>query len=189
MSNGQGRGRVMASNLMGKQFGYLLVIGHAKGTGKWLVRCVCGQKRLKCSYELVSGQSRSCSCKRAEFSRLRGRSDYHRLKHMVFNNYRNHAKRRGMAFDLTFEAVKTLIALPCHYCGSSPSNTWANYADTFLCKSVNFAYSGVDRVDSTKGYMKDNVVPCCAICNRAKSDLPLEQFQVWVQRLIAFSTS
>ena len=41
-------------------------------------------------------------------------------------------------------------------------------------------HSGVDRIDSSKGYTKDNVVPCCGKCNRMKGDLPQDK---WIQHL------
>jgi len=47
----------------------------------------------------------------------------------------------------------------------------------------NLIYNGVDRIDSTKGYIKDNLVPCCEICNKAKSNLDIEIFLNWVNRI------
>jgi hypothetical protein len=37
-------------------------------------------------------------------------------------------------------------------------------------------HAGVDRVDSAQEYWLSNVVPCCANCNRAKSDRPQNEF-------------
>ncbi len=36
--------------------------------------------------------------------------------------------------------------------------------------------NGVDRVDSSRGYVKDNVVSCCKHCNLAKRDRTAEDF-------------
>lgn len=41
----------------------------------------------------------------------------------------------------------------------------------------------IDRIDSTKDYSIDNVVPCCKFCNWAKSDLKQKDFYDWVQRV------
>lgn len=38
---------------------------------------------------------------------------------------------------------------------------------------------GVDRIDSSKGYMLGNIVTCCKRCNAAKSDMPLSE---WIER-------
>jgi 5-methylcytosine-specific restriction endonuclease McrA len=34
----------------------------------------------------------------------------------------------------------------------------------------------MDRIDSSKNYSKENVVPCCKQCNSAKSTLSQEEF-------------
>jgi len=46
---------------------------------------------------------------------------------------------------------------------------------------------GVDRVDNTKGYTKENCVPCCKICNRLKSDLTKEEFEEYQKRVKEFN--
>ena len=38
-------------------------------------------------------------------------------------------------------------------------------------------------MDNSKGYSLDNIVPCCKICNRAKSDLTYKDFIEWIRRL------
>ena len=41
--------------------------------------------------------------------------------------------------------------------------------------------NGLDRVDSSKGYTIDNVVPCCAICNTAKNKMTQKEFKEWIK--------
>lgn len=41
---------------------------------------------------------------------------------------------------------------PCYYCGHPLNETGI----------------GLDRLDSDRGYVLDNVVPCCGTCNMAK---------------------
>jgi hypothetical protein len=43
-----------------------------------------------------------------------------------------------------------------------------------------FVYNGIDRLDCAIGYQPNNVVSCCAICNRAKGDMPFEAFIEWI---------
>lgn len=35
---------------------------------------------------------------------------------------------------------------------------------------------GIDRWDNSRGYLADNVVPCCKDCNRAKMTRPPREF-------------
>jgi len=67
----------------------------------------------------------------------------------------------------------------CHYCDTPPSNKAAHSRGVTIVR-----VSGVDRIDNTKGYIIDNCVPCCKDCNRAKSDLTMEEFKSWIKRLL-----
>jgi len=72
---------------------------------------------------------------------------------------RNRATRKGLTFELTLEALLTEFwQKPCHYCGD-------------LIKTV-----GIDRVDSSLGYVTGNMVPCCSMCNFMKLTLSQEDF-------------
>lgn len=97
--------------------------------------------------------------------------------------YREIAVKRGYVWKLTGEQFDELTSQPCHYCGAAPSNTW-----TLPQGNGPFVYSGIDRVDNTRGYEPDNVVPCCAICNRAKGPRSKAEFLVWVHQIVAKST-
>ena len=66
---------------------------------------------------------------------------------------------------------------PCFYCGAEKSN----HKVTKNCKE-GFDHNGIDRIDSSKGYTPDNVVPCCKICNKAKMDMDQKDFILWIQR-------
>jgi len=65
--------------------------------------------------------------------------------------------------ELTREEIHALVIQPCYYCG--------------IIDEVN----GIDRVDSTQHYHKDNVVPCCTTCNHAKGTLTVEEFKKWIK--------
>jgi 5-methylcytosine-specific restriction endonuclease McrA len=47
-------------------------------------------------------------------------------------------------------------------------------------------YSGIDRKDSSKGYILSNVVSCCFTCNKAKGTMSEKEFLEWIDRIIAF---
>lgn len=81
--------------------------------------------------------------------------------------YKYNAIKRGFAFDLTDKEFIKLITGNCYYCDSAPSNTSAYYK---------VKYNGIDRVNNKKGYLKQNVVSCCALCNKMKSALTQDEF-------------
>ena len=76
-----------------------------------------------------------------------------------FRNYRNNSKHKGLAFEISFKQFSHLTKQPCFYCGE-------------VADSIN----GLDRVDNGKGYLLDNVVPCCEWCNRMKLIYSQEEF-------------
>lgn len=105
----------------------------------------------------------------------------------MYSNYKADAKRRGLEWLLTDEIFDCIVIQSCHYCGLEPSNrktTHRNGGRKNRLRSGDFVYSGLDRVDNNKGYTIDNVVPCCKQCNRAKRDITLREFKMWIQRLM-----
>ena len=97
----------------------------------------------------------------------------------IILGYKRHAEGRGFKWELSRKFVEQLIKQNCYYCGIVPSNKkkTKNSIDNGLL------YSGIDRIDSAKDYTEDNVVPCCKICNYAKSNMNLKEFGEWAIRL------
>lgn len=83
----------------------------------------------------------------------------------LFIAYGHGAKNRELPFQLTFEQFTDLIYMPCHYCAV-----------------VGDPLNGVDRIDSSLGYLVSNCVPCCSICNRAKGAMPYAEFLEYLLR-------
>ena len=75
-----------------------------------------------------------------------------------FKDYQNIAKFGKRKWNLTFKEFMNFWQKPCYYCGSKIKNI------------------GLDRIDSKKGYEKDNLIPCCWICNRMKHTLGQKEF-------------
>lgn len=73
-----------------------------------------------------------------------------------FHHIKQTAIRRRMPFNLSFKYFSELISdNTCYYCEGPMTGTGG----------------GLDRLDSSKGYTKGNVVPCCLECNVVKSNL------------------
>lgn len=79
-------------------------------------------------------------------------------------------------YTLTLEDCARLYTGNCHYCGARPNQTITAYAHT------KFRVNGIDRVDSTKGYVAENCVSCCATCNFAKRSMSITEFLAWIKR-------
>jgi hypothetical protein len=89
---------------------------------------------------------------------------------IIYYQYKSKARKKT-SFCIDKALFYKIILSNCFYCGSLPSN---------LCSRSRTLppepYNGLDRVDNTKGYTVDNVVPCCAHCNRAKNNYTQEEF-------------
>ena len=144
---------------------------------EWLVRCVCGKKRQLETNRVL--RQKSCGCKTPELIAARNRKYAHPAQTEVYLGYKRDAKKRGFRWALSREFFLGLTQRNCHYCGVVPSRKRAHSGEVFT-------YNGVDRVNSSKGYIKQNVVPCCSICNRAKSDSSVEVFLAWARRIVAY---
>jgi hypothetical protein len=88
--------------------------------------------------------------------------------------------RRYSDTNLEFEEFHYLTQQPCFYCGRIGMN----------CRNINkkekFNYNGLDRIDSSRGHDRDNVVSCCKDCNYAKSNSSLKEFNSWIERIQNF---
>ena len=163
-------------NLLGRRFGKLTVIGKAKsahGNVFWLVQCDCGSplKTVRAS-NLRDGGTASCGC---SYKKPFGQSS----RNETLRHYKQCAMRRGFTWGLTDNEFSTLTQYNCHYCDCAPSNCKRS-----RCGRGDYIYNGIDRVDSTKDYTPDNVVPCCTDCNRAKGTKTREEFLVWLQKIV-----
>lgn len=91
--------------------------------------------------------------------------------------YRYKAKKKCLPWELTFQEFYSITQQPCYLCHSPPSNM-ARIAQG------HFIYNGIDRVDNERGYERDNVRPCCAVCNWMKGDMLLEFFKSHIRRIM-----
>ena len=90
----------------------------------------------------------------------------HRRFFEAFKNTREGAKKRGYSFTLTHKDFLQVWMKPCIYCGDEPEQY------------------GIDRVDNSRGYEPDNIVPCCLSCNKAKSKHTTEEWMARMERIL-----
>lgn len=161
-------------DLTGKVYGKLKVIkfdswvvqGKNNRVTYWECRCECGAVKKVKGTHLTRGDTRSCGCYKP-----RKLTEGVAALNSLIINYKNHAKRRGYAFNLTKDNFEKLTKQNCHYCGGGPSQIYKTKRGNGV-----YIYNGIDRVNNEPYYGILNCVPCCGTCNRMKSDLSKEQF-------------
>lgn len=105
----------------------------------------------------------------------------------AFKRVAKDARARGLKFNITLDFFSEKCHEPCHYCGGTDRNSISirsKRADRYIVR--NFRYNGLDRKDNDKGYTEENCVPACIICNRAKREMPYNEFIVWINSLVGF---
>lgn len=148
----------------------------------WVCQCLCGGVVITHSGSLRSGNTKSCGCLAKEIaSKKRKPSNGGELTAVILG-YKRHAERRGFLWNLSRDHVREILGKPCHYCGAEPKNKKVTKNS-----DKPFFYNGIDRVDNLAGYQESNVVPCCAVCNRAKGVLTKQEFYLWIKRLAAMA--
>lgn len=98
------------------------------------------------------------------------KDQYSYTKHKVggrFSAYKSNAEKRKIPFNLTIQQFDSITSMPCKYCGE-----YDTYED--------MKFTGVDRIDSRKGYDIGNCVSCCRSCNAMKSDSDVFE---WLEKI------
>ena len=142
--------------------------GHKNEGAHWLCECDCGIRRVVLGVRLRRGNSKSCGCR---WKLPEGIGEFNRL----LRTWEASAKERGYEWQLGREQVLYLTKLPCHYCGAEPSHMLGRGDH-----NGHYIYNGLDRVDNDKGYLPENVVPCCKHCNRSKRTRSVDEFRNWI---------
>jgi hypothetical protein len=139
--------------------------------GRCDVRCDCGKEFNARIESVLQGNTSSCGCSRRKY--------HNSGLGTIFNRYRNSANGKGFEFKLSVDELEAVITKDCHYCGSNASRTVVEGNDEFVC-------NGIDRIDSSKGYIIGNILPCCSICNYAKRDMSYADFILWIKQLKSY---
>lgn len=122
------------------------------------------------AHKLRSGNVRSCGCLWCGSPNYRPHPD--RDWGRILRTYRRNAPE----FCLSIQQVKCICMMPCFYCGSPPENELMGRRHRLSTGQMVLRYSGIDEVNHGVGHIVGNLLPACAICNKAKSDETLEEW-------------
>jgi hypothetical protein len=110
--------------------------------------------------------SYSCRAKKVFTKALTPEAILRRDANRRLQTYKFNARSRDLPFELTYEEFAELIVKKCFYCEQAEGE-----------------YRGIDRLDSSLGYVKGNVQPCCFICNQMKRDYTMEDFLLKITQI------
>lgn len=151
----------------------------------WLCKCDCGGEKLVETYDLLHGKVKSCGCLRKETAT---NESYRRrlpegisARNAVISSYKKGARSRKLQFALSNDYITQLLSSNCFYCGAEPEKVMKVSETGGL-----FKYNGIDRKDNSVGYVEDNVVSCCTLCNQAKRNMDYNKFIQYIDRIAAY---
>ena len=91
---------------------------------------------------------------------------YHTSPKGIFAIYKARAKFLDIEFSLNRKVFEDWYGKTnCNYCGDRIPTL------------------GIDRLDSSKGYIVGNITPCCGTCNSMKNDLSPGQFVEHIKKI------
>ena len=92
-----------------------------------------------------------------------------------YSGYKISAEKRGYSWDISKPEFLMFSLGDCYYCGVEPK--LANGTKGIIkSRQIIRGYSGLDRIDNSKGYYESNVVSCCWGCNSSKSDGTIDEY-------------
>jgi hypothetical protein len=97
-----------------------------------------------------------------------------RLHSIEFNfiHYKYDSTLKRREFNLSFEQFETIVKSPCFYCGIIQDK----------------GFNGIDKTDQTQGYVIENCVSCCKLCNFMKGAVDNITFLQRVEHILKRNT-
>ena len=170
-------------NLVGQRFGMLTVVELVGYTAsrrlEYKCVCDCGEEVVSQIRYLQRGTRTHCGCQTAEVQSRANRLEWGiSTRNRVLGTYKQNAKQKGFAFEISDEKAYELFSGNCYYCGEAPYKT-LNIKKHY----GSFTHNGIDRLDSLVGYQDDNVVSCCSNCNFLKSAIHHDEFLEMIKKI------
>ena len=89
----------------------------------------------------------------------------------AYGNYKRTAELKQLDFELSEEEFIMLVKTNCTYCGIMQEK----------------GFNGIDRVNSLVGYISENCVSCCAMCNFMKKCLDKQTFLQRIEHIMTYN--
>jgi hypothetical protein len=164
--------------IIGKTFGKLTVIERAENRNTrqswWTCRCDCGKETEIRGLKLVSGHTKSCGCLKSSkpASNFKGYMD---IAGKYWSRLMRHAKTRDLKFEISLEDAWKIFENQKGKCALTGLEITLNRNLEESYQKINRQTASLDRIDSNKHYVADNIQWVHIDVNRMKNNLPEER--------------
>jgi len=161
-------------DLKGQKFGRLTVLSRAETKNKrtrWLCKCDCGNLKEVLAYNLSCKNPKknikSCGCLFNEYIKtLSDEASPKRIANRMLWNSKKRAKEKGFEFNISIDDISIpdrcpFLDIPMYVKGKKQTQNSPS----------------LDRIDSSKGYVRGNVMVISMMANTMKHVATFEQFQ------------
>ena len=90
---------------------------------------------------------------------------------LQYGVYSRSASDKRLDFEISQEVFNKIVTEPCYYCDVIHER----------------GFNGIDRLDSNIGYVVDNCVSCCKVCNYMKGSLPVNVFLKRIEHILTYN--
>lgn len=172
--------------LTGQKFGKLTVIEPIEkrvGGWVWKCKCDCGNETEANVSKLRRGKKKSCGCG-VDGKNNYGWKGYEEIMGTVWNHIGIHAKQRKIMLDITIKDGWELFKKQNRRCALS--GVLLYFAKTAKELRSKKQTASLDRIDSSKGYTKDNVQWIHKDLNLMKWDWNQHEFLNWCKLVTTY---
>ena len=171
-------------DLLGRTFGKLTVISRYNGPktdelpkrrgALWVCQCQCGNTKIKGYGDLVQAGDESCGCQRYL---LKSHSNkwcgYEEISGEYWGRVKANAVKRNLILDIPIEYAWEVFILQNRKCKLSGMDI--SFAPSR--RAAGDGTASIDRIDSNKGYIKDNIQWLHKDINRLKDHFSDERLK------------
>lgn len=172
-----------------KNFGYLTVLKEKtiKCNNNYICECVCkcGKNIIVYKKYLLSGETKSCGCLKNEICRNRYWKGKGEISGAFLSSIKRCAKLRNIEFNIDTNFLSELYERQNKKCAISGIDLII-YTKNSMEKYKNKTTASIDRIDSLKGYTKDNVWFVHKHINIMKLDYTIKELLFLIKKIYEY---
>jgi hypothetical protein len=178
------------NDLSGQKFGYLKVL-RMEQTAKSkysnyraICLCDCGKEHETAAGALTSGRTKSCGCDKSRYKKTRGKNNpsftgYEEIGGKLWSTIKRRARNRHVEFAIDIKDAWELFIKQNRNCALSGLPIVFGISSRRMSEST----ASLDRIDSSMGYLLDNVQWVHKTVNIMKNTLPNDFFVAMCQKI------